>query len=199
MIEAYYQKEERLWFLYCYEDFDLKSKVIIRTLINTAVRVSELVNMKVADIDFERGVVPVYMPKTRNWKEVPLYEPTIKAIKQMLEERTVESEYLLCVERRGDGRAKLGSKMSTGSVRRRLDRWAKRFNFRMNPHSFRHGIVTVWYKKLGLLAAAKLAGHIDLKYTAHYSHISGDEIREMGTKILPHEMWDAGSFVNSES
>lgn len=163
MKDAYYQTPERLWFLYKYEGFDVKTTAIIRFLVDTGVRVSELIGVKITDIDFDKGVVSIFQNKVGRPKEVPVMEPTIKAIRKMIAERNVSSVWLFCVDKKGDGRKIEGSQLSTTAVRRRLDRWAKKLQFRINPHSFRHGIATIWYKAYGLVPTMKLLGHIDAK------------------------------------
>lgn len=187
MTEAYYLTEERIWFLYKYEGFDLKSKAIIRFLIDTGVRVSELCRVKIAHADFDKGVVSIYMSKVKRTKEVPIMESTVKSLKEMLKKRAVQSEYLFCIEKHGGYNKKNGEKLSTHAVRYRLKKIGDKIGFRINPHSFRHGIATIWYKKFGVLPTARLLGHIDLKYTAHYAHILVADLRQMQKEILPKE------------
>jgi len=196
MTEAYYLTEEKIWFLYKYKGFDLKTQAIIRFLIDTGVRVSELCSVKLTDIDFESRILKIYMSKVRRYKEAPMMQDTVFTLKQMLAAREVESEYLFCVERNGDGRQKRGSAMSTGSIRRRLNKWGDKFGFRINPHSFRHGIGTIWYKRHGLLPTAKLLGHIDMKYTAHYAHILGSDLKKLQKDLLPAALESVGASPN---
>ncbi|HYE22670.1 MAG TPA: tyrosine-type recombinase/integrase, partial [Verrucomicrobiae bacterium] len=188
MAEAYYLEEKKVWLLYKYEGFDLKTKAIIRFLIDTGVRVSELCKIKLKDVEFESGKVSVYMSKVRRDKEVPIMLTTKETILQMLKERKIESEYLFCCERKGDGMKVIGAPLSTGAVRRRLRKWAVKFGFRINPHSFRHGIATIWFKKFGLVPTMKLLGHIDPKYTAHYYHVLCEELSVMQKEISQNKL-----------
>jgi len=184
--DAYYLTPEKIWFLYNYPNFDLRTKSIIKFLIDTGVRVNELCKVKLADIDFEKRTVLIFMSKVRRSKTVPLMHETVVTLQTMLEQREVKSEYLFCSEKHQSPKQN-GKPLTTHAVRFKLRYWGQKLGFRINPHSFRHGIATLWYKKFGLVPTAKLLGHIDYKYTAHYAHLLGQDLLTMQADVYAKE------------
>lgn len=182
---------EKMMFLYRYEKFELIDKAIIRFLSDTGVRVSELCRVKISDINFDKNFVRVYMTKVNRLKEVPLTDFTKKTLFKMLSVRKDKKfEYLF--------QSQKNRTFTIQAIALRLRNIGQQFGFRMNPHSFRHASTTLMYKKFGEVAAAKFAGHVDMRSTARYVHITGEEFNKMQNQIRTEVKNMAGVFSPAE-
>ncbi|MGI8616676.1 MAG: tyrosine-type recombinase/integrase [Actinomycetota bacterium] len=125
---------------------DRRDTAIIRTFIDTGLRLSELVNLKLtsnevegSDIDLDEQLV-VVLGKGRRPREVPLGARTVKAIDRYLRLRSSHadaSEPWLWLGRRG--------RMTQSGVQQMLRRRATEAGLdHLNPHQFRHTFAHMW-------------------------------------------------------
>ncbi len=130
---------------------DRRDTAIIRTFIDTGLRLSELVNLKLtsnevegSDIDLDEQLV-VVMGKGRRPREVPLGARTVKAIDRYLRLRSSHadaSEPWLWLGRRG--------RMTQSGVQQMLRRRATEAGVdHLNPHQFRHTFSHMWLSEGG--------------------------------------------------
>lgn len=79
----------------------LRNRIIISILVNTGVRVGELCDVRIGDIDLEKGVLAVRDGKGNKYREVPLGDKTLALIKLWLEcrEEYTEASHLFITER----------------------------------------------------------------------------------------------------
>jgi site-specific recombinase XerD len=125
---------------------DRRDTAIIRTFIDTGLRLSELVNLKLtsnevegSDLDLDEQLVLV-LGKGRRPREVPLGARTVKAIDRYLRLRSSHadaSEPWLWLGRRG--------RMTQSGVQQMLRRRAAEAGLdHLNPHQFRHTFSHMW-------------------------------------------------------
>ena len=60
---------------------------IIETLYGSGIRVNELVNLNVPDIDFEKKIVTVYKGKNRKDRAVPINTTALSYLREYIEEQ----------------------------------------------------------------------------------------------------------------
>ena len=81
-----------------------RMRLLLQLLPQTGLRLNEALNLKVADIDFERGWIRVRASTTKNSRprEIPLIPELRDAIKNYLKNRKVDSPYLFPNEKHPD-------------------------------------------------------------------------------------------------
>ncbi len=143
----------------------LRDKVMMQLLLYTGVRVSELVNIKIRDIDFLTHQLKV-IGKGGKYREIPLKQDVVGSVKEYLLERRhnpfYKSEQLLLGQRGPLGR---------DAVNRVLARITKEAKLpkKLKPHTCRHSFCTNLIKKgVPLTTVAKLAGHASIETTSRF-------------------------------
>ncbi len=157
---------EKLQFYIQSDEVSSRDMMIILLLQYTGVRVSELVNIKLRDIDMLTMNLTVACGKGGKRREVPLKGDVIDAMKEYLNgerknNKFAMSEYLILTNR--------SAKMDRDAVNRLLNRLGSKLNIKIHPHKFRHTFCTNLLKRGVLLTTvAKLAGHASIQTTASF-------------------------------
>ena len=157
---------EKLLFYIQSEEVSSRDRLIILLLLYTGVRVSELVNVKLKDIDVLSMNLTVAWGKGGKRREVPLKGEVIDAVREYLEgerknNKFADSEYVILTNR--------SAKMDRDAVNRLLNRMESKLDIRMHPHKFRHTFSTRLLKRgVELTTVAKLAGHASIQTTARF-------------------------------
>ena len=159
-----------------------RNRLILEVLYASGVRVSELVNIKLKDIndeeikvlgkgnkeritrigDYAREVLDLYL--SDGYKEL----------------NTKNSEYLFL--------NKDGGKLTTRGVRYILDQVIKNTNVnkKISPHMLRHSFAThLLNEGCDILSVQELLGHESLTATAIYTHVTTDRLKDVYLKTHP--------------
>ena len=154
-----------------------RDRLIVTLLLYTGVRVSELVNLRLRDLDCLGMVLKVAWGKGGKVREVPLRTEVVDAIQEYLEgerkqNKHCDSEYLLLTQRAG--------KMDRDSVNKVLKRIGKQLGIQINPHKFRHSFCSrLISRNVPITTVARLAGHAGIQTTAtFYINTSRQDKRE---------------------
>ncbi len=148
----------------------LEDKLIILLLYSTGIRVSELVNIKIKDIDLRDRSIRVY-GKGGKEREVFFNKETGRLLKRMIKGRD-QDEYLL------KGRK---GKLNYVTVERRLKRIALKAGLKkkVTPHILRHSFATFALSRgMDVREIQELLGHASLKTTQVYTHITRKRLKE---------------------
>jgi len=144
-------------------------------LIDTGIRVSELVNIKMSDVGFTQGLIKV-TGKGQKQRLVPFSSITRKAIlKYEFGSRaklsSVESDYLFP--------QKYGDHISIGSVQQALRRLAEKVGLTScHPHLFRHTFATMFIADGGVAPILKeIMGHASFQTTEKYIHPKTQDLK----------------------
>jgi len=166
-----------------------RDRAILELLYASGLRVSELVNINLIDIDFNNQTVRV-KGKGRKERVVPFGEHAKKALQDYL---GVRSELL--VEAEPDKVDPLavfmnyqGTRITTRSVGRMIDKYVKECAeiHHISPHSLRHSFAThLLDAGADLRAIQELLGHVRLSTTQQYTHVSMDKLMEVYDKSHP--------------
>lgn len=157
--------ERLLFFLEDHTRVSLRNKLIAYLLLYTGVRVTELVNIKLADIDTLTSTLTI-RGKGGKVREITLRQDVNQLIKQYHQEdrahsRFQESEYLLVSQR--------AKKMHRDAVRDWLRKISSNVGFKLHPHLFRHTFATRLLRKgVDLTTVSKLTGHSTVNMTAKF-------------------------------
>jgi len=159
------QVEQLLFFVENRNKVSARNKLIVYLLLYTGVRVSELVSIKLTDIDFLTSHLQV-IGKGGKRREIGLKQEVLRLVRAYIrEERSEsvfhESSYLLVSQR--------AEKMHRDGVRDWLANISKDLEFKLHPHLFRHTFCTRLLKRgVDLTTVSKLAGHSTVNMTAKF-------------------------------
>ena len=166
-VEVFTDEEiEKLLFYIQSEEVTSRNRLIILMLMYTGVRVSELVNIKLRDIDILAMNLTIAWGKGGKRREIPMKGEVIDSIKEYLEgerrdSKFAESQFLILTKRAG--------KMDRDAINKILSKMEQHLKIRMHPHKFRHTFCTNLIKKgVELTTVAKLAGHASIQTTADF-------------------------------
>ncbi len=164
---------------------ELRDRGIMETLYAAGLRVSELVALRLIDIDLVSGHL-ITFGKGRKQRVVPLGERACDAIRTYLERGRPAHD-------RGRGAAPLflnprGKGLTRQGVWKLLGAWAKRAGIErpISPHKLRHSFATHLLENgADLRAVQAMLGHADIGTTQIYTHLSGKRLREVFGKHHP--------------
>lgn len=157
---------------------DERNKMIALTLLDSMIRVGELVNLRIDDLDMKRGCLYIHCEtKSRKDRVVPLCFPVIKAIRRYLVHyrRDIPGDFLFP---KPDGQ-----RMKRDRVRWIFAAHGRELGFRVYPHLLRHTGATAYGGSLFLLQ--QILGHAKIETTALYVHPLEDEIIKAHHKHSP--------------
>ena len=162
-----------------------RERVILEVLYASGVRVSELVNIKLKDIDFSNKNILIFGKGSKE-RLVSFGDYALEYINLYLKEGRnllldgVQSDYLIV--------GKKSEKLTTRRVEQIVDDIIKRTSIKLNitPHMFRHTFAThLLDNGCDLLVVQELLGHASLSSTEIYTHVSNEHLREVYLKCHP--------------
>jgi integrase/recombinase XerC len=163
----------------------LRDKLILEILYGTGIRLSELMNLKYAQIDFYNASI-IVEGKGKKQRLIPLHQELIDLIKkyeikkQEIIERNLFDNYLIISEQ---GKKAYPS-LIYNIVRKYLDLVTTQD--KKSPHTLRHSFATHLLNKGADLNAIKdLLGHSSLSATQVYTHNSLDKLQEVFKQAHP--------------
>ena len=153
---------------------------MIEILYATGMRISELVNLKLTDIDFNRSVLKVFGKGSKE-RLVPYGEKAAEALRIYLEDRKkLDSKDVFLSNR--------GTRITRGAFWQRIKIYIKRENLKssISPHTLRHAFAThLLNRGADLRSVQILLGHSDLSTTQIYTHIAKKRLGEILKKHHP--------------
>lgn len=166
----------------------LRDRAILETLYSTGLRNSELRNLKVEDVDLERGYVTVLKGKGGKDRVVPvgkvarhfLSEYLARARPKMLREDADQTLFLSMQKRT----------LARNTVEDVVRRYAKAAGFkrRVFPHGIRHTCATAMLKgKADIRYIQEMLGHASLSSTEIYTHVSIGDLKRVHRECHPRE------------
>jgi tyrosine recombinase XerC len=163
--------------------YALRDKAILETLYSTGMRVSELVNLNIQDVDFIAEVVKVY-GKGKKERLLPIGKPALRALRTYLTER----------KKLGFGNKtplflnRYGYRITERSVHRIIKKWALLAGIRtdISPHTLRHSFAThLLDRGADLRSVQELLGHASLSTTQIYTHLTLEGLKKIYEKSHP--------------
>lgn len=155
-----------------------RDTLIIELLYATGVRVSELVNIKIKDINREEKLIKV-LGKGNKERMVIYNNHTKKALDTYLKDgynyfNKKSSEYLIL--------NKNGNKLSERYIREIINKKVSQasLDIKISPHTLRHTFATdILENGADLMTVKELLGHESLNTTSIYTHVTNEQIRKV--------------------
>lgn len=164
-----------------------RDKLILEILYATGIRVGELVNIKLSDIDFYKKEIRV-LGKGNKERIDPFGDYCLDAInlfledgrKKILNKHHTTCEYLIINEQ--------GKKITTRGVEKLIDNIVKQASLKkhVSPHMLRHTFAThLLNEGCDIRTVQELLGHESLESTQIYTHVSNERLRAVYLKCHP--------------
>ncbi len=161
----------------------LRDRAILEILYSTGLRVSELTNLDLTDVDFDSEMV---LAKGKGKKErlVPMGGKAITALLGYLESRDGPSMNTspLFLNR-------FGKRLSSRGVRRVVDKYARSKGMsNVSPHTLRHSFATHMLDRgADLRAIQELLGHANISTTQIYTHLTTEGLKKVYESAHPRK------------
>lgn len=181
----YMKLKEAKRYIQVIKEADLLNKkrdlAIVKIFLYAGLRVSELVELNVGDINYEDKSVKFY-GKGNKERYVPLHSDTLKAIKEYLpvrnkiETNNKDSENALFLSTRGN-------RISPRSIQLFVKKYAKMAGIKnaskITPHKLRHTFATILYHNTkDIKVLQDLLGHENISTTQIYTHTDQKQKKE---------------------
>ena len=167
-------------------DFDFRNKAMLELMYSSGLRVSELINLNVNDIDLKNCLVRIFGKGSKE-RIIPLNDYAAEALKiYILDHRYNlfkhgENNYLFLNNH--------GEKMTRQGFFKILKKIAIEKNIKTNfsPHTLRHSFATHLLKHgADLRSIQELLGHSDISSTQIYTYVSNERLQENYKDFHPH-------------
>jgi integrase/recombinase XerC len=165
---------------------DIRDRAIFEVFYSTGVRVSELVGLNWADIDFQLEIARV-VGKGLKERIVPIGAVAIQTLRDYsLEQRkkwnlTCRGETPIFLNHRG-------SRITTRSIARVVEKHLRKAGIpvKMGPHGLRHTFAThLLNSGADLRVIQEMLGHASLSTTQRYTHLNLDQLTAVYDKAHP--------------
>lgn len=170
---------------------DIQLKQIVRFTLLTASRVSEVLNFKIKDIDFENEVINIFQQKTNCFKTIPLTKGLFELVNEIMNsgnERNILSlankeSFLFHNKTKNFMNMKLRADTVSKQFKRILKKLKLSGDFKF--HSLRHSAITELIKNnVPLNIVKEIAGHKSITTTMIYSHIKSSDLKNAVNSLI---------------
>ena len=167
-------------------DYDYRNKAMLELMYSSGLRVSELINLNVNDIDLMNSTVRIFGKGSKE-RIIPLNDYASEALKNyILYHRATlfkhgENNYLFLNNH--------GNKMTRQGFFKILKKIALENNIKadFSPHTLRHSFATHLLKYgADLRSIQELLGHSDISTTQIYTHITSERLQKNYEEFHPH-------------
>jgi len=164
----------------------LRAIAIISTFIYTGIRASELMNLKVSDVDMENKTLFVRLGKCGKDRLIPLHPSLIEVLTDYLKDRQRLKKCCPYFFTSLTSDAKMGESV----VKRLVEKLRIKSGIYFYPHLLRHTFATLMLEGgCNLYALSKMMGHSDIKTTTIYLGASKAHLQE---QIVMHPIGTKG-------
>jgi integrase/recombinase XerC len=156
-----------------------RDRAMLETMYSTGIRVSELVDLGIADVDFVGEALHI-RGKGKKARIAPISPTALAWIRRYMDMRRSDArsanfdQEALFVN-------KHGQRLSTRSVRRKLDKYLAQAGLEasISPHTLRHSFATHMLNRgADLRSVQQLLGHQSLSTTQIYTHVTTARMKE---------------------
>lgn len=167
---------------------DTRDRALIEFLRSTAVRVGEIPNIHVSDVDWNKGFINILADKTKRHRIICLDSIALKYLRDYIEERCITCHSHECLFVSNRTYNNIRKPMSCECIRSTLSkiRTNSELDKRIYPHLFRKTTATNIVKRGGSVHdAGEYLGHKDQSVTGrYYSYISQDHTIDIFKKYV---------------
>lgn len=158
----------------------IRDRLIIEMLYATGVRVSELVNIKLSDIDFNNKRI-IVCGKGNKERIVYYGDYAEEVLNKYLKTHIRKDNNYLFLNSKGE-------QITDGGIRYIIDNIMKKLSIKthVTPHVLRHTFATDMLNNgCDIKVVQELLGHSSLKATEIYTHVTNEHLKEVYYKCFP--------------
>ena len=168
------------------DSFSYRNKAMLELMYATGIRVSELVNLKLQDIDLNQDIIRTF-GKGNKERIIPIGDYAKEYLEKYIFEHRGQmikkniTEYLFLNNH--------GNKMTRQGFFKIIKKIAKEkgINKDLSPHTIRHSFASHLLKYgADLRTIQELLGHSDISTTQIYTHITNEELKKNYKDFHPH-------------
>lgn len=160
----------------------LRNAAVLELLFSSGMRVSELCNLNVEDIDLAEGIVRVF-GKGAKERILHIGHPDVLSILQRYQSEENPAGAFF--------KSRNGARLSDQSVRNMVNRYALRVQapLHITPHMFRHSFATLLMEEnVDIRYIQQILGHSSITTTQIYTHVSMKKQREIMMQSNPRNL-----------
>lgn len=162
----------------------IRDNAILELLYASGMRVSELVNLRIEDINLDVGFIRC-IGKGQKERVVPIGKRATESLHRYLDKSrpklAKKDSSVLFLSR-------LGKKFSRQSIWKIIKKYAKRARIKksIKPHTLRHSFATHLLERgADLRSVQEMLGHSDISTTQIYTHVNKEHLRAIHQKFHP--------------
>ena len=150
----------------------VKSRLIVSLLYSTGLRVSELVNLKMSDLNLEDKTGWVRRGKGSKDRLFMMSESLSKELKEYFESKGKENEFVFSKNK----------PLTTRNIQKIIKGASRRSGItkKTTPHTLRHSFATHLLEQgIDIRVIQAMLGHSSLSTTQVYTHVSSDQLKKV--------------------
>ena len=168
------------------DNFSYRNKAMLELLYASGLRVSELVNLKLQDVDFSQDIIRTFGKGSKE-RIIPIGDYAKEYLEKYIYEyrgsmlKKESSEYIFLNNH--------GKQMTRQGFFKIIKKIAKEkgINKELSPHTLRHSFASHLLKYgADLRTIQELLGHSDISTTQIYTHITNEELKQNYQDFHPH-------------
>ena len=152
---------------------NLKHRTILVIIYSCGLRISELINLRIKDIDTKRMLIQIRNSKGNKDRQVQLTNQILSLIKKYYN-NYLPKNFLI--------NGSSGGKYSTASIQKIIKRMALKAGIRKNitPHTLRHSFATHLLEDgIDIRYIQTILGHSNIQTTQIYTHVSSKHLKNI--------------------
>lgn len=157
----------------------MQMRVVISTFCSTGLRLSELISLKIKDLDMKDSVIYTRHTKTNKPRIVPVSASCKSLLKEWLDKRQykTEEDTLFCNV--------YGEQLTRTAVQNAYYRYTKKKGIKTNGiHAFRRTFICYSVdNSVDIIRLAKITGHSQLRTLYSYYNINKSEVKKLADRV----------------
>lgn len=173
--------------------FDYRNKAMLELVYGTGLRVSELVNLTLNNIDFTNCIIRI-VGKGNKERIIPLGEYSMYYLNLYMEKRPLLEKNNLCEKLFLNNHGKGITRQGFFKILKNLLE-EKHLNVEASPHTLRHSFATHLLEGgADLKSIQEMLGHSDISTTRMYTHVTNQKVTHDYNEYHPRKKKDKGEF-----
>lgn len=158
----------------------LRDYTMIVLMLDTGMRLGEIIGLETGDIDWERRCIRLRRTKDSEEREVYIAPACEKSLRLYARERGSN------LDTQGFFVSRFDEKLSANSFQCNLRRYGRRAGFEVSPHRLRHTFAKLYITGGGdAFSLQRILGHSDLATVENYVKLWGEDVQKLHRQHSP--------------